>query len=363
MNQLDTLLHARSGPDNYVQGSGILAELLGHYVQDRRHVVVITGRASYAAFRQTIGDADVLDGVSVHRYDGTVSTQDIERLEAETVGSDLIVAIGGGRVCDTAKSVAAHIGADIVTVPTIAATCAAYSSHTVLYDRHHAKSGFEQHDHSPLATLVDTALLAHAPERYLIAGIGDSIAKWYEAKSIMRPGTSIRPTERLGLIAAENVKDLLLEHAQAAVDANRIGEDTQVFCDAVEAIFPLSGSVGGFANRKGRSSGAHATANAITALPGSSQSLHGEQVAYGILVLLTALGDERDLRLLRDWYGRIGLPCSLADLGIDASDDDIRAVSTIAASPRENFILAIPDIVPEQVARAMRTVEQSAKKA
>lgn len=361
MSQPDTLLYARSGPDNYVQGSGMLAELIDHYTQGRTHVAAITGHASYEAFRRAVGNTDALGGASVHRYDGTVSAQDIGRLAAETAGSDLIVAIGGGRVCDTAKAVAARLGSDIVTVPTIAATCAAYSSHTVIYNRHHVKSGFEQHDHSPLATLVDTALLVHAPERTLIAGIGDSIAKWYEAKAIMRPGTRIRPTERLGLIAAENVKDLLLEHAQNAIAANQAGEETQAFCDAVEAIFTLSGSVGGFANRKGRSSGAHATANAITALPGSEHSLHGEQVAYGILVLLTVLGDEDNLRLLRDWYRQIGLPRSLADLGIDASDDNIRTVSAVAASPRENFVLAVPGITPEQIAHAMRAVAQGAE--
>lgn len=350
--EIQPSLHARGGPANYLQGSGILP-LIADYTEGRQ-AAAITGTTSFQAFKLaggTLGDSQV------EHYDGTVSLHDIERLAARTNGIKRLVAIGGGRVCDTAKAVASRIDAELITVPTIAATCAAYSSHTVLYDERHVKIGSEQHDRGPLATITDTELLVNAPVRYLISGIGDSLAKWYEANAIMHNYAVISPTERFGLQAADNVRQLLVDKGELAVKANREHSGSSAFDDVIEAIFPLSGSVGGFSDRKGRASGAHATANALTSLPGSENSLHGEKVAYGILVLLTVLGQRQEVAELRRWYETIHLPRTLEDLGIKVTERNIQSIGAFAASSREIFRLAVPDITADRISDAVRAVE------
>lgn len=354
LNQQTPYFHARSGPDNYIQGSGVL-QLLPEYEAKYKHAAVVTGENSFHAFRAAGGD---LRTSSIHRYDGTVSLLDIERLSNDITRADLVIAIGGGRVCDTAKSVAARLHSDLITVPTIAATCAAYSSHTVLYDEHHVKSGFEQHDRSPLVTLVDTALLNHAPVRYLLSGIGDSLAKWYEAESIMRGQDDVRPTEGYGLAAAQEVRDVLVKDAVPAIEANRRQTETAAFSNIIEAIFPLSGSVGGFADKKGRSSGAHAIANALTSLPNSDVTLHGEKVAYGILVLLDVLHQDDEVQALREWYTTIGLPVSLDSLELHPDSRQLEQVAETAASNQENFVLAVPDITAQQIISSINRIER-----
>jgi glycerol dehydrogenase len=59
---------------------------------------------------------------------------------------------------------------------------------------------------SPAFVLVDTRIVANSPERYLVAGMGDALATWYEAHACStnlrgKSCVGARPTLAAGAIA------------------------------------------------------------------------------------------------------------------------------------------------------------------
>ncbi len=95
--------------------------------------------------------------------------------------ANLIIGVGGGKALDTAKLVAHQLDLPVVTIPTSASTCAAWSALSNVY----SETGAFLYDVSlsrcPDLLILDYDLIQTAPQRTLVAGIGDAIAKWYEA--------------------------------------------------------------------------------------------------------------------------------------------------------------------------------------
>ena len=77
--------------------------------------------------------------------------------------ADIILAVGGGKALDTGKAVAAECGLQVITIPTIAATCAAVTPLTVLYND---KGEFERNlllNDCPVGIVVDTSIILNTP--------------------------------------------------------------------------------------------------------------------------------------------------------------------------------------------------------
>ncbi|MGU3489794.1 iron-containing alcohol dehydrogenase, partial [Enterobacter bugandensis] len=87
----------------------------------------------------------------------------------------------GGRVMDTAKPVARGLNLPFVALPTVAATCAAWTPLSVWYNDAGQALQFEIFDDANFLVLVEPEIILNAPKEYLLAGIGDTLAKWYEA--------------------------------------------------------------------------------------------------------------------------------------------------------------------------------------
>jgi glycerol dehydrogenase len=93
----------------------------------------------------------------------------------------------------------------------------------------------------------------------------------------------------------------------------------------VEATVLLSAL--GFEN--GGLSVSHAMTRGLQMAPTTASALHGDHVAYGLLVQL-ALEDRPEplIEDLRRFYREVGLPCRLADLGMnEPSEADLRALA------------------------------------
>ena len=102
----------------------------------------------------------------------------------------------------------------------------------------------------------------------------------------------------------------------------------------------LAGTVGGYAGRYGRMAGAHAIHNGLTFIAETHHVLHGQKVAYGILVQLALEGRTNDIRELLPLYEALGFPKRLSDLGI--AENLAQAKQTIAAhacKPEESLCL------------------------
>ncbi|EOW7218205.1 oxidoreductase, partial [Cronobacter sakazakii] len=218
---------------------------------------------------------------------------------------------------DTAKALARRLGLPVVAIPTIAATCAAWTPLSVWYNDAGQALHFEIFDDANHLVLVEPEIILRAPAEYLLAGIGDTLAKWYEAVVLAPAPATLPLTVRLGLNAALAIRDVLLEQSEAALACQHRGALTQDFRDVVDAIIAGGGMVGGLGERYTRVAAAHAVHNGLTVLPQTEKYLHGTKVAYGILVQSALLGQDDVLTQLIDAWRRFRLPTTLAELDVD----------------------------------------------
>lgn len=269
--------------------------------------------------------------------------------------ADLIIGVGGGKALDTAKLVADQCRLPVVTVPTSAATCAAWTALANVY----SETGAFQYDVSlsacPNLLILDYRLIQTAPVRTLVAGIGDALAKWYEAS--VSSGTSEQALVIAAVQQARVLRDILFQKSALALQQ----PGSAVWQEVVDATVLLAGVIGGLGGAQCRTVAAHAVHNALTHLPASHASLHGEKVAYGILVQLRLeemlqgnnLAATARQQLLR-FYAAIGLPATLADLGL--ADVSVKALQTTAevAGAKGSDLHRLPfKVVPTQLMAAM----------
>jgi glycerol dehydrogenase-like iron-containing ADH family enzyme len=106
---------------------------------------------------------------------------------------------------------------------------------------------------------------------------------------------------------------------------------------------------------------AHAVHNGLTHLPQSHEMLHGEKVAYGILVQLRLEEMIQNSQLaaaarqqLLQFYGEIGLPMTLPDLGLgQITLSDLQHAATVACQPSSDIHRLPFAVTPAQLMAAM----------
>jgi glycerol dehydrogenase len=114
--------------------------------------------------------------------------------------------------------------------------------------------------------------------------------------------------------------------AVAALEAVTAKTPNEAFERVVEATILSSGL--GF--ESGGLSISHALTRGFSAIPALSGALHGEQVAFGLLAQLRLEGrSDEFLADMKAFYRTVGLPVSLADLGL--RQGAAAAIETIAA--------------------------------
>ena len=99
-------------------------------------------------------------------------------------------------------------------------------------------------DDANFLVLVEPQIVLNAPAEYLLAGIGDTLAKWYEAVVLAPEPENLPLTVRLGINSALAIRDVLLERSEEALADQQRGELSQAFRDVVDAIIAGGGMVG-----------------------------------------------------------------------------------------------------------------------
>lgn len=346
----------RSGPSQYICEAGAL-QYLKEKLSVFKRPYIVSGIASYAAFEQFLPEP--LD-IPVLTYDGTASEGDMRRLAELTKDADVIIGIGGGRALDTAKGTAERLNAEYIMIPTVIGTCAASTPLAVVYHPDHTFHQVAYFHRAAYLLLLDLNLLAASPRNYFVGGIGDTLAKWYEAEGIVRHYTlsELPIMVHMGLAAAKETREVLLKDTEDALKSMDDNNITPSFQRVTEAVIAVAGMVGGCAGEYGRIAGAHAIHNAMSHLPETHAILHGVKVAYGILVQLAATGDEDEVKKLLPFYQKNGFPFDFASLGITTNyQEAMTTLGNFAASDTETFNLAVPHITVDQVVDAIKKVE------
>ncbi|MCO5477673.1 iron-containing alcohol dehydrogenase family protein [Enterococcus gallinarum] len=346
----------RPGPNRYITGEGVLFDL-PEYLNDFDQVAVITGDQSFDVFKTYYPHPF---DYPVYRYDGSSSYENAQELADKIKHADVLLAIGGGRVADTAKITAERMGAELIVIPTLVSNCAPFTPVIVAYYPDHTICKIDYAKKGAYMTIVDTRFLLATPVDYFIAGIADTLAKYYEMEAIVRTMAEEDKTAlvRLGFQSAKLIKELLIADAIQAVTDLEAGRLTPAFARITDAIIALAGEVGGFAVEFGRTSGAHALHDGLSYLSETHSVLHGNKVAYCIWVQLAYTNDFAVIEELRPFYEALHLPMKLKDLHVTRVDRAYFApVLTYAVKEEETFVLIDPMITPEKVFRAIEAVE------
>ncbi|WP_435092899.1 glycerol dehydrogenase [Halorubrum sp. N11] len=351
-----------AAPSRYTQSAGALNQLGKLTERHGETAFVIADDTVWELTAETVTQSfeSAAGTFKRLRFGGDCTVVEIDRLTTAAVemGADVVVGIGGGKSLDTAKSVAARQELPVGSVPTIAATDSPTSSISIVYGEDGSVVDAEKHRRHPEFVLVDTAVIAQAPTRWFVSGIGDALATWYEATATWESnGTTVfedRPTYA-GRELAQACNRLLRDHARGAVQAVESDSVTEKVEAVTEAIILLSGL--GFEN--GGLAAAHAIHDGLTTLPGAESATHGEKVTIGLLTQLLLEGaTDEDVGDIRNFAVSVGLPTDLSGLGVtDPSDEELEAVGRVATDPTGPIGNEPVDVSVEQVADALRVIE------
>ncbi|WP_413377470.1 iron-containing alcohol dehydrogenase family protein [Alkalihalobacillus sp. 1P02AB] len=272
---------------------------------------------------------------------------------------DLIIAVGGGTCCDLAKAAGHTTNTDVILIPTLASNCAAWTPLSVFYDQSGNFVEYKVFPKSTYMVLVEPAIILNSPKDYLRAGIGDTLAKWYEADVLIRPLSEKTIPIQIAHHAAKLCKEQLILDGAAALLAQENNQLSDAFIRVAETIILAGGMVGSYADQYGRIAAAHSIHNGLTKVTETASVLHGDKVAYGILVQLVLEKRFVEIIKLLPFYKSLSLPISLKELNIQEERlEEATQITATASTQADESIHLIGEINPSDVAKAMKELEQ-----
>lgn len=362
------MLSVFCSPSRYTQGRGATAAL-GREMAAlglEGPALVIAGKTVVsrlaATWKLSFDEAGVR--YEIHRFGGECSLAEIERAKcaARELRTSTIVGAGGGKVLDAARAVAADLHLPIVNCPTVASSDAPCSALSVIYTDEGAFQEYRFYRKNPDLVLVDTQVIAHAPPRFLTAGMGDALATWFEAKTCaagsvrnMRGGAS----SASALALAELCFRTLLADGRAALQA----VSSQSVTPALERLVEANTLLSGLGFESSGLAAAHAIHNGLTAVAETHAYLHGEKVAFGLLAQLVLEGAPSTImEQVLTFSCDVGLPITLAEIGLgNFTRDRFAPIAERATAPGETIHNEPFEVTADMVTDAILTADAAGR--
>ena len=329
-------------PSKYIQGAGELGKLseyVGIFGKKALCLITESGlKRNETVIKSSFKDSDV--SVHFEFFGGECCHTEIDRIGAicKAEGIDVVMGIGGGKTHDTIKAVGHYQGLPVVIVPTIASTDAPCSALSVIYTEDGVFEDYLFLPANPNAVIVDTTIIAHAPTRLLVSGMGDAMATYFEAHACecSEAGTCAGgQTTMAAQTLAKLCLDTLLDEGYKA----KLACDANIATKALEKVIEANTLLSGIGFESGGLAGAHAIHNGFTVLPECHEMYHGEKVAFGTLTqLVLENAPLEDIDEILDFCVTVGLPITLAELNItDVTEEKLRAVAEAAAAETDTI--------------------------
>lgn len=305
-------------------------------------------------------------------FGGECSREEVARLKefAKDNKCACIIGLGGGKALDTSKCVAA--GSNLIICPTIAATDAPTSHSAVLYTPDHHFDDYAYFRQSPSVVLIDTTVIANAPVRFLVSGMGDALSTYFEARANVKSYSNVnaglpcgadRKKGTLlanGTMAAFTMAELCYKTLLADGAKAKTACENKVVTTALENIIEANILLSGLGFESGGLAAAHAIHDGLTLLPSHTKYYHGEMVAFGtICQLVLENSPEEELYEVLDFCDTVGLPVCLKDIGTDEIDDEmLQAIAEKTCIPDESIHNMPFPVTVDMVAAAIKTADK-----
>lgn len=305
-------------PSRYVQGRGAIYEIGEHISKMGDRALVVGCEFGLGATRegreQSFKEHGIFQIEEVFR--GETCDSEIDRLTAiaKENGCNIMIATGGGKAIDAMKAAAANLKLPVVVVPTTVSTDAPCSALSVIYNEDGTFNRLLQLATNPNLVLVDSEIIAKAPLRFLVSGMGDALATWFEADACQQSATLNMSGGRISAAALALARlcfDILMEYGLQAKTAC----ENNVVTPALEKIVEANSILSGAGFESGGVASAHALSEGLTFIEEMHSFMHGEKVAFCTLTQLVMEGRPKEtIQQVFDFCHKVGLPITLEDL-------------------------------------------------
>ncbi|MBO0470346.1 glycerol dehydrogenase [Enterococcus sp. DIV0242_7C1] len=355
-------------PTKYVQGEDELLNL-GYFVTTfGKKALLIAHPEDVKRVKDKLDKTAETFNVSFveSNFHGEASRVEVARLQKVATENecDCVIGLGGGKAIDTAKCVAE--GHNLIIVPTIVATDAPTSHSAVLYTEDGQFDDYAYFVQSPSVVLIDTVVIANAPTRFLVSGMGDALSTYFEARATHNSYSNVNAGLPCGaregvcppakgtntaLALAKLCYETILEDGLKAKEAS----DNNVVTPALENIIEANILLSGLGFESAGLAAIHAIHDGLTILHDAHGATHGEKVAFStICQLVLENAPKAELYEVLDFALSIGLPVCLADLGVkEITDAELTEVAEKSCIPEESIHSMPFPISVEQVKAAI----------
>lgn len=331
-----------ASPGRYIQGYGEIENLSKYTNGIGKTFLVVASKTGMLRIKGLIEKAynGTSNKVYFEDFNGECTKKEAERLTkiAKDYSCDAVIGVGGGKVIDTAKAVAYYAGANTVIVPTAASSDAPTSALSVFYDEAGVLDEVIIFERNPDIVLMDTKMIAEAPARLLVAGMGDALATYYEARGCVEGYkdnfVNGKFTES-SYALARLCYDILINNGVLALKAVEKNKVTKAVNNVIEANTLLSG-IGFESNGV---TGAHSVYYGFTVLEEHHHMYHGEFVAFGTIVLLILENrPKKEIDEVVTFCISVGLPVTFEDLKLkNITMEQLEKVAEKATLPVETI--------------------------
>ena len=348
-------------PGKYIQGEGVITELPALVKLLGKKGLILTSATGRDKLLPPYAGQWQQEPLAIDLFRGECCEEELHRVAGvvRREQADVLIGMGGGKAIDTAKIAADRAGIPVIIVPTIASTDAPCSGCAIVYSAAGVFESVHYQKLNPQVVLVDTRIITEAPVRFLVAGMGDALATWFEARSC-RATQSPNECGGLSTLTANHLAKLCYDTLLAYGSAAKLACENHLVTPALDHIIEANILLSGIGFESSGLAAAHSIHNGLTALEETHAFYHGEKVAIGVLAgLFLADAAPEEIEAVYAFCEKIGLPSTLAQIGLAvAGEQELDKVALKACAPVEGIHHEAGRITPERVLAALRMADR-----